>query len=303
MTDIKLFALNGGVAEEIPGSAMALEKSLQQRIEGNLETMLGVRLLGSEYSIGHKYGGRIDTLGIDENASPVIIEYKRATNENVINQGLFYLDWLLDHRAEFKLLVIEKLGNEFAKTIDWTAPRLLCVAGGFNRYDEYAVQQMNRNIELIRYRRFGNELLMLELVNATVAKPEGTTEGKVASSVGKIKTVAETLGGLEGGLLDRFQALRSHLVALGDDVQEKTLKNYVAFKRLKNFACVIVRPKQGVVVVYLKVSPKTVELKPGFSRDVSNVGHHGHGDLELTLRTFEDLERAKPLLQASYEVG
>lgn len=59
--------------------------------------MLGVRPLGSDYSIGHKYGGRIDTLGIDENASPVIIEYKRATNENVINQGLFYLDWRCGH--------------------------------------------------------------------------------------------------------------------------------------------------------------------------------------------------------------
>ena len=54
--------------------------------------------------------------------------------------------------------------------IDWTAPRLLCIAGGFTRYDEHAVQQMNRNIELIRYRRFGENLLMLELVNAIVAE-------------------------------------------------------------------------------------------------------------------------------------
>ena len=67
-------------------------------------------MLASEYSTGPKHGGRIDTLGIDENGNPVIIEYKRATNENVINQGLFYLDWLLDHRAEFKLLVMERLG-------------------------------------------------------------------------------------------------------------------------------------------------------------------------------------------------
>jgi hypothetical protein len=42
---------------------------------------------------------------IDEDDSPVIIEYKRATNENVINQGLYYLDWLMDHKAEFQILV------------------------------------------------------------------------------------------------------------------------------------------------------------------------------------------------------
>ena len=164
MSDIKLFALKDGLATEISGSATALEKSLQQQIERNLNEMLGIRFLASEHSTGPKHGGRIDTLGIDENANPVIIEYKRATNENVINQGLFYLDWLLDHQAEFRLLVLDKLGADDAGTIDWSAPRLLCIAGGFTRYDAHAVQQMNRNIELIRYRRFGSSLLMLELV-------------------------------------------------------------------------------------------------------------------------------------------
>lgn len=76
MTDIKLFAQDAGSATEIPGSATSLEKSLQNVIERNLETMLGIRLLGSEYSTGPKHGGRIDTLGIDENASPVITEYQ-----------------------------------------------------------------------------------------------------------------------------------------------------------------------------------------------------------------------------------
>ena len=303
MTDIKLFVLNHGDAIEIPGSASPLEKSLQQLIERNLESMLGLRLLGSEYATGPKYGGRIDSLAIDENASPVIIEYKRATNENVINQGLFYLDWLLDHRAEFKLLVIEKLGNDSAEAIDWTAPRLLCIAGGFTRYDEHAVQQMNRNIELIRYRRFGDNLLMLELVNAIVANQEGTTKGATPSPAGTSKTISETLATLEGTLQDLFQALRAHLLALGDDVQEKTLKYYVAFKRLRNFACVEVHTNKAVVTVYLKVGPESVQLEKGFSRDVRDVGHYGTGDLELTIRNIEDLERAKPLLQASYEAS
>ena len=35
----------------------------------------------------------MDSIGIDENNCPVIVEYKRSSNENIINQGLFYLDW------------------------------------------------------------------------------------------------------------------------------------------------------------------------------------------------------------------
>jgi hypothetical protein len=54
--------------------------------------------------------------------------------------------------------------------IDWSAPRLICVAGDFNRYDDHAIKQMQRNIELIRYRRFGTELLLLDLLTATSAK-------------------------------------------------------------------------------------------------------------------------------------
>jgi hypothetical protein len=45
-------------------SAVALEKSLQDIFEKNLETLLAVRFLRSEYIIE---GGRMDSLGIDEN--------------------------------------------------------------------------------------------------------------------------------------------------------------------------------------------------------------------------------------------
>lgn len=57
----------------------------------------------------------MDSIGIDEDNSPVIFEYKLNINPNVINQGLFYLDWLLSHKADFTLLVQEKLGLEIAK--------------------------------------------------------------------------------------------------------------------------------------------------------------------------------------------
>ncbi|MFE4646091.1 transporter, partial [Streptomyces sp. NPDC056730] len=36
------------------------------------------------------------SIGLDENGSPVIVEYKRGIDSGVINQGLFYLSWLMD---------------------------------------------------------------------------------------------------------------------------------------------------------------------------------------------------------------
>ena len=150
MSDIKLFRLSHDKAEELQGGSAALERSLQRKIEQHLDVFLSIRFLASEYSTGVKHRGRIDTLGIDENGCPVIIEYKRSVNENVINQGLYYFDWLMDHKAEFQLMVSKTLGPEAAAQIEWSSPRLLCIAGDFTKYDEYAVEQINRNIELLR---------------------------------------------------------------------------------------------------------------------------------------------------------
>ena len=131
MAEIKLFSLNEGV-KECTSSEVVLEKELQTLIEQNMEIFFGVRFLKSEYVVTN---GRMDSIGIDENNSPVIFEYKRSQNENVINQGLFYLDWLLDHKADFKLLVIDKLGKEAADNIDWSVPCVICVAHDFTKYD------------------------------------------------------------------------------------------------------------------------------------------------------------------------
>src|ERR1700761_3529124 len=128
MSDIKLFRTVDGAVAELAAQSPQVEKSLQALFEKNLEPLLGVRFLATEYSTGPVHGGRIDTLGIDEDGTPVIIEYKRSINENVINQGLFYLDWLMDHRKEFQWLVMEKLGKEVANKVEWTPPRLICVA-------------------------------------------------------------------------------------------------------------------------------------------------------------------------------
>ncbi len=50
MSDIKLFRIEKARAIELPGHAAGLERSLQRTIEENLETLLGIRFLTSEYS-------------------------------------------------------------------------------------------------------------------------------------------------------------------------------------------------------------------------------------------------------------
>ncbi len=313
MSDIKLFRVNQGKAEELASKSSDLEKPLQILIESNLEELLGVRFLATEHSTGKTHSGRIDTLGIDENSCPVILEYKRSVGENVINQGLFYLDWLMDHKAEFELLVLKKLGPLVADGIDWSGPRLICIASDFTKYDGHAVQQMHRSIELIRYKQFGTDLLLLELVNATTDTASAVKAGGAAKklSAGNTtiapaqkpqsgdKTIEQWFASMSPELHALFGSIDGYVTSLGDDVQRKDLKLYVAFKRIKNFACVGFR--KDAIFLWLKLNPDAITLEEGFSRDVRKIGHWGTGDVEVLIKDHHTLDKAKGLIQKAYE--
>jgi predicted transport protein len=303
MSDIKLFRVDTGKAQELAGSALAIEKKLQTLIERNLDAMLAIRFVASEHSTGKAHSGRIDTLGLDENGSPVILEYKRFANENVINQGLFYLDWLLDHRAEFTLLAMKALGSQVQEEIDWSAPRLVCVAGDFTRYDEHAVSQIGRNIELYRYRWYQDGFMVLELVNSKAGMVEAGPPDGGPKLKQTQKTVSAFLEQAGAELRSLYDSLDGFMLGLGDDVSMKTTRYYLAYRRIKNFACVQVHPQTGQLLVFLKVNPDDVALEDGFARDVRQIGHQGTGDLEVRIESLDDLERAKPLIEKSYDAS
>lgn len=297
MADIKLFNIKGQV-EELQSKQVTLEKELQQLLEENMNTFFGVTFLKSEYRITN---GRMDSIGIDENNCPVIFEYKRSVNENVINQGLFYLDWLLDHKADFKLLVMDVLGQEKADAIDWSMPCVICVANDFTKFDEHAVNQMQRNIKLVKYKKFGDNLISLEYLNAPQVQPivfDDTPQKTTKKNNWKDKDFKQYFAEAGEKNQNLFYSVRDYVMSLGDDISENQLKLYVAFKKVRNIVCVEVC--QSNVCLHLRLNPDTVELVQGFTEDVRNKGHWGTGDLRIYLKSVEDFEKAKSLIDRAY---
>ena len=229
-----------------------------------------------------------------------------STSARVINQGLFYLDWLLDHRAEFELLVMRKLSSDAAEQIDWSSPRLVCVASDFTRYDEHAIAQINRSIELVRYRDYDGAFLTLDLIASTsaIATAAGQDDGPRAAPRGpQTKTVSQLHEQAPEDLRNLYDALEAYLLSLGDDVTKTTRQLYYAFRRIKNFACVEIHPQTKKLLVYLKTDPAGITLEPGFTRDVTKIGHFRTGNLEVVIGSHQDFERAQPLIQMSYRTS
>ena len=295
MADIKLFNIKGSV-QELQSGTVNLEKELQTVIERNMKTFFEITFLASEYSTTN--GGRMDSLGIDENFCPVIFEYKRDVKENVINQGLFYLDWLLDHKDSFKLLVLAKLGSKVAEQIDWSMPRVICIANDFTKYDESAIKQMNRNITLIRYRKFEGDLLMFEQVNENVIRISSENADTTKKRKATDKTFEQQYESVPDKIKNLYDDVRNYILALGDDITETKLKLYTAFKKMKNIICAELSPSK--ITLYLKLPVDSISYENGFSRDASNVGHWGTGDVELTIKESADFQKAKPLIERAY---
>jgi predicted transport protein len=175
----------------------------------------------------------------------------------------------------------------------WSSPRLICIAGDFTRYDVHAVREHRRSIDLVRYRLFGDDLFGLE----TVASVSGRSP-----AVRRIRRqpAGPGVGGGRSAVLEELaRALDETLLGLGVGVNCVQHKTYRAYQRLRNFACVC-PPQRTKLLVYLKVDPKEAGLIPGFTRDVTGLGHHGTGDLEVRLRTLQDLDRTQDLFRASY---
>jgi len=264
-----LFRLAAGRAAQVrPFAHLGKEKGVQKVIEANLEPIFGVRFIRSEFSTGQKHRGRIDTLGLDQDGSPVIIEYKLASNENVINQGLFYLDWLMDHRGDFEVAAKAALGDV---NVVWTAPRLILLAGAFSRYDQYAVNRIDDRIELWTYTFYENDLLGVDLLSseevpqsktksATSSAPPAPMKGKAAKAA---HDLAHHLPKMSETTQALFELLRDQIMGLGDDVTERFMNQYIGYRRLKNFCEIVgMRSKHRDTHPWADPAGITSDLRP-----------------------------------------
>lgn len=306
-----LFQINEQRLRIVKPTNFPLERDLQRLIENSLETVFNCRFIASEFPTGIQQAGRIDTLALSEDNNPVIIEYKKVESSELINQSLYYLSWIQDHRGDFTIAVNRKLGHP--AEIDWDAVRVICLAPGYKKYDLHAVKMMGANIELWQYRLFENGALYLEEVfrRATTfndSEEVGDLKDPVMVAAGKKAALTRASGSysidqhLEGAseqLKEIVTELRDFILSLDDSVEESPKKFYIAYKVTQNFVCMELRQKK--VILFLKLDPSEMNPIPPNGRDMRNIGHYGTGDLEITIQKAEEVKPACDLIRAAFE--
>lgn len=309
-----LFEIAGQKLSVLTQSNFALEKNLQTLVERNLETVFNCRLVQSEFPTGVQHSGRIDTLALSEDDNPVIIEYKKVESSELVNQSLYYLAWLKDHKGDFERAVQKALGNSIE--VDWSEVRVICIAPNYKKYDLYAVQMMGANIELWAYHLFENRFLYLEKVlqagysplASEEEQPEINGKNPVMVAAGKkaaltratgVYTFEEHLEGKSDDVKELAFAIQEFITGLDSAIQEVPKKNYIAYKISQNIVCMELQNQR--VLLYLKLNPKEISNPPKISRDMTGKGHYGTGDFEISIKSMEDFEIAKPYIVMAYQ--
>lgn len=303
-----LFDIKDKRLNSIEKSNFVREKELQNLVEQNLDTVFSCRFVASEFSTGKSHAGRIDTLALSEENNPVIIEYKKVESSELINQSLFYLQWIYDHKGDYEIAVQKSLGSEI--NIDWSDVRVICIAPNFRKHDLHAVQVMGANIELWSYRLFDNSTIYFEEVFSKSYESAGiaiVSEGTKTSARKKTAitratssyTFEEHLRGKPNKIKELAIQIQSFVLDLDPGITENPKKFYVGYKSSQNIVCMETRKEK--IILFIKLNPEKIGQLPKICRDVTNIGHYGTGNLEITVKDESDFEIAKSYIEMAHK--
>jgi len=274
------------------------EKELQNYIEYNLETFFGIRLLATEYTTSKRHGGRIDSLGLDENDIPVIIEYKWGEKDNIINQGLFYLDWLIDHQGDFQLLVNEKLGNNIR--VYFGSPRVLLIAKSFNKYDLHAINRVSENIELWSYSRYEQNLFELKLIANSQANNHASSKKKNTKFAYDEYTIEYHLREKSNLIMELFLSLQERIFVMESDqkIEETPRKLYIAYRASRIFMQVWINKSN--ISINFKMKKEDFSDPRQYLKNVSKGVEQRGVYCECILEQHEDIDIVIKLIEQCY---
>lgn len=297
---MKIYTLHNVKLAEVKEKPFKLEREIQQVFEDNLETVMGLTLVRSEFTIKNK---RIDTLAYDKQAKAfIIIEYKRDRNISVVDQGFTYLSLMLANKADFIVEYNEQLKQNLQRNdIDWTQTRVAFVSPSFTENQILATNFKDIAIELWEVKRYENNTILINEVKksreAESIKPltEQNKELKRVTDEIVVYTEVDLLATGSDETRELYYKFKDGILNLADDIQIIANKQYIAFRKSRNIVCMTIQKKQ--IRMWIGAKAGTLEDTKGIATDVSNTGHWGTGDYEVNVNSDKDLEYIMSLIK------
>lgn len=298
---MNIYALESGTLSQIKETPFKLEREIQSIFERNLNTVMGLELVKSEFSIKNK---RIDTLAYDPQSKAfIIIEYKKDKNISVVDQGFTYLSLMLENKADFIVEYNESLKKQLTRDeVDWSQTRVVFVSTSFTENQRLATNFKDIAIELWEVKRFENRTVTIIPIkkskSAESIKPltQQNKELKAVQDEIKVYTEDDHMSKPTDEIRELYELLRNRIIALADDIEVVPQKMYIAFrKNKKNFTYLHFQKKN--IKIWLNAKWGEISEPKGIAYDVSNKGHYGYGDYEIDMKDDSQLEYILSLMK------
>lgn len=301
---------NKGDLKIVKEADFKLEKDIQTLVENNMDTLLGIKFLQTEFSISTY---RFDSVGYDKDSNAfVIVEYKRGKNDSLVDQGLTYLRIVLDRKAELVLLynkvfASSKQQNDF----DWSQTRIVFVSPRFTKYQLSAASFKNLPFEFYEIKKYENGCIEfnevglersqeINLSDTTVSNKEENISNEI-----KVYTEDDHITKADQNIKELYEDLRSRILDIGD-IKIDAKKLYIAFKGTTNICDVELEKKKIKLTInlpYGKLDDRSGLTRKMVNDDGSKIGHWGNGDYQCHITSEEQLDYLMPLIRQSYEVN
>lgn len=282
-----------------------LERDLQNFCEKNIESLLDLTLVKSEFVI-ERY--RFDTLCYDpKSKSFVIVEFKRGTNYSVIDQGYAYLATMLNNKAEFILEYNERFNESLRRdSIDWSQSKIIFISQSFSKFQRDTINFKDLPIELYEVKRFEDDIISFneikgERMSSSIKTINVNKDfAKVVDEEIITYTLEDHLSKGSEKTIELFEILKEKVSDMLNDVDVGTKKLYVSFKKdKKNIIDIVIQKSQ--LKLFFNAKLGEIDDPKGILRDVSNVGHWGNGDYELAMENDDEIEYILSLIKQVYK--
>ena len=219
---MELYNLNKENLEEVNLVPFKLEKDIQALVEKNTESIFELDFIESEFRV-EKY--RIDTLCFDlENNSFVIVEYKKGSSYSVVDQGMTYLQLMLNNKADFLLRLSQHKSKVLEmKDIDWSQSKIIFVAESFNSYQKDSVNFKDLPFEIWEIKKFSNDSIVFnrhksnskESISSLSDPKTQTALSKISSEV-KVYSEEDLISKSDEFILNKWDLLKELINDLAD---------------------------------------------------------------------------------------
>ena len=295
-----LYNNNSTKLNQVKEKPFKLEREIQSIFEGNLQEVMSLQLVKSEFAIKNK---RIDSLAYDKQTNAfIIIEYKRDKNYSVVDQGLTYLNLMLQNKAEFILTYNETLPDTLhSRDVDWSQSRVAFVSPSFTENQISASDFKDFGIELWEVKQFENNTISINSIKKSSGSPsikpllENSEKLKEVKENIKVYTEEDHYNNGSDTSIELYEKFKAAIINLADGIEIIPQKFYIAFKKGSNISDIEIQKKGLKIFINAKIG--ALDDPKGLAKDVSNIGHRGNGDFQIQIENDKDLEYIMSLIK------